>query len=68
MASLEKIGGQTSEDKQVLPVREQKRMWIEPLLLAAAVIFSQIGGFAITCLSLYNLDLKDWGSWQYPRA
>ena len=61
MASLEHIDGHTYEDKHVLPVGEQKRPWIEPLLRVVAVMFSLIGGFAITCLSLYNLDLKGWG-------
>ncbi len=34
---------------------------MEPLLRIAAVMFSLIGGFTITCLSLSNTDLKGWG-------
>jgi hypothetical protein len=40
---------------------EHQRSWMEPLLRVAAVVLSLASGFAITCLSLSNIDLKGWG-------
>ena len=59
-----------SEDKHVPSSTEEKRgrvsegqhrPWMELLLRIVAVVLSLESGFAITCISLSNIDLRGWG-------
>ncbi len=70
MVSPGQIDNQKSEDKQApdpavkqqVPTEgEKKRTWQKPLMRGVGVVVPLLGGFAILCLTLSNIDFLGWG-------
>ncbi len=70
MVSPEQIDNQKSEnqqahspavERQVPAGSEKKRTWLKPLMRVSGVVVSLLGGFAILCLMIGNLDFQGWG-------
>ena len=70
MVSPEQIDNQKSAnqqahspvvERQVPAGGEKKRTWLKPLMRVSGVVVSLLGGFAILCLMIGNLDFQGWG-------
>ena len=48
-------------ERQVPAGSEKKRTWLKPLMRVSGVVVPLLGGFAILCLIIGNLDFQGWG-------
>lgn len=48
-------------ERQVLAEGEKKRTWLKPLMRVSGVVVPLLGGFAILCLTISNIDFQGWG-------